>query len=227
MFQLYRSSEAIASDIRARVFSGELPALHALTETEVASSYERCPAHGQGRDREARGGRAAGQGSAQDRPRGRPWPGVRARHLPCPGLPGERSAPAAGIQPDRARTEAVRANNDIAALKTGAPLDVVEPDMRFHTSLVDALGNQRISKMYLSLVGEVRLLSCPGCSHCTCSTRPLSRRSTRSSSNSFGGGRRCRRAAPGPIPRTGPGTAGRHDGRRSGPRSGAAVEAHG
>lgn len=52
---------------------------------------------------------------------------------------------------------AVQANNDIAALKTGAPLDVVEPDMRFHTSLIDAVGNERISKMYLSLVGEARL----------------------------------------------------------------------
>ena len=52
---------------------------------------------------------------------------------------------------------AVQANQEIAALKTGAPLDVVEPDMRFHSSLIDAVGNERISKMYSSLVAEVRL----------------------------------------------------------------------
>jgi DNA-binding GntR family transcriptional regulator len=52
---------------------------------------------------------------------------------------------------------AVQANRDIAALQTGAPLDVIEPDMRFHTSLIDAVGNERISRMYRSLVGEVKL----------------------------------------------------------------------
>ncbi|WP_232481455.1 FCD domain-containing protein [Arthrobacter sp. YN] len=52
---------------------------------------------------------------------------------------------------------AVQANRDIAALQSGTPLDVVEPDMRFHMSLIDAVGNERISRMYRSLVGEVRL----------------------------------------------------------------------
>ena len=36
-------------------------------------------------------------------------------------------------------------------------MEVVEPDMRFHTSLIDAVGNERTSKMYRSLVSEVRL----------------------------------------------------------------------
>ncbi len=52
---------------------------------------------------------------------------------------------------------AVQANLDIAAAADGSAMDVVEPDMRFHTSLVDAVGNERISKMYRSLVSEVRL----------------------------------------------------------------------
>jgi DNA-binding GntR family transcriptional regulator len=148
--------EAIASDIRARVFSGELPALHALTETEVASSYdvarptakaaiEKLVAEGllvRGVHKTAR---VADLGPES----------VRDIYLARAYLESEvlRRLASGRTVPD----EAVRANKDIAALKTGAPLDVVEPDMRFHTSLVDALGNERISKMYLSLVGEVRL----------------------------------------------------------------------
>lgn len=52
---------------------------------------------------------------------------------------------------------AVQANRDIAAVADGSALAVVEPDMRFHSSLIDAVGNERISKMYRSLVSEVRL----------------------------------------------------------------------
>jgi DNA-binding GntR family transcriptional regulator len=173
--------EAIASDIRARVFSGELPALHALTETEVASSYDVA----------------------------RPTAKAAIEKLVAEGLLARgvhKTARVTDLGPESVRDiyqaraylesevlrrlasgktvpeEAVRANNDIAALKTGAPLDVVEPDMRFHTSLVDALGNQRISKMYLSLVGGCAS-ACPGSSPCTCWTRTSSRPSTRGSSS--------------------------------------------
>lgn len=49
------------------------------------------------------------------------------------------------------------ANAEIAAVAASSPLDIVEPDMRFHTSLVDAFASQRISRMYHSLATEVRL----------------------------------------------------------------------
>ncbi|SIT86236.1 transcriptional regulator, GntR family [Microbacterium sp. RU33B] len=58
----------------------------------------------------------------------------------------------------RARTvpDAARAANDeIAALADASPRDVVEPDMRFHRSLIDAIGSERTSRMYDTLASEV------------------------------------------------------------------------
>ncbi|RAM35845.1 GntR family transcriptional regulator [Arthrobacter globiformis] len=148
--------EAVASDLRVRIFSGELVSSQALTETDIASSYEvaRPTAKAAIEKLVAEGllvrgvhktARVADLGPES----------VRDIYLARAYLESEvlrrlaagRTVPAAAVQ----------ANRDIAALKTGAPLDVVEPDMRFHTSLIDALGNERISKMYSSLVAEVRL----------------------------------------------------------------------
>lgn len=148
--------EAVASDLRQRIFSGELGSAHALTETEVASSYEVA----------------------------RPTAKAAIEKLVAEGLlvrGTHKTARVADLGPDSVRdiylaraylesevlrrlaaghtvpAGAVQANRDIAALTSGAPLDVVEPDMRFHTSLIDAVGNERISRMYSSLVAEVRL----------------------------------------------------------------------
>lgn len=49
------------------------------------------------------------------------------------------------------------ANAEIASLWKDGVWDIVEPDMRFHTSLIDALGSSRTSAMYGSLAFEVRL----------------------------------------------------------------------
>jgi len=53
--------------------------------------------------------------------------------------------------PDAARS----ANAEIAALTDASPRKIVEPDMRFHRSLIDALGSERTSRMYDSLASEV------------------------------------------------------------------------
>lgn len=59
---------------------------------------------------------------------------------------------------DRRVPEAARqANAEIAALWATGTYAVVEPDMRFHTSLIDALGSARTSAMYHSLAFEVKL----------------------------------------------------------------------
>jgi DNA-binding GntR family transcriptional regulator len=148
--------EAIAADLRSRIFSGDLGSGQSLTETEVASSYEVA----------------------------RPTAKASIEKLVAEGLLDRgthKTARVVDLGPDSvrdiyiaraylesevlrrlARTKAVpqtavQANRDIAAVQSGAPLDVVEPDMRFHTSLIDAVGNERISRMYRSLVGEVRL----------------------------------------------------------------------
>jgi DNA-binding GntR family transcriptional regulator len=148
--------EAIASDLRARIFSGELVSSQTLTETDVASSYEvarptakaaieKLLAEGllvRGVHKTARVA-DLGPESVRDIYVARAY--LESEVLRR--LASSRTVPAG----------AVRANKDIAALEAGSTLDVVEPDMRFHASLIDAVGNERISKMYLSLVGEVRL----------------------------------------------------------------------
>ena len=148
--------EAIASDLRVRIFAGGLGSSQALTETDIASSYEvarptakaaieKLVAEGllvRGVHKTARVA-DLGPESVRDIYIARAYMESEVLRR----LASTRTVPAAAVQ----------ANNDIAALNTGAPLDVVEPDMRFHTSLIDAVGNERISKMYLSLVGEVRL----------------------------------------------------------------------
>ena len=49
------------------------------------------------------------------------------------------------------------ANAEIAALWEQGRWDIVEPDMRFHTVLIDALGSARTSAVYGSLAFEVKL----------------------------------------------------------------------
>jgi DNA-binding GntR family transcriptional regulator len=54
--------------------------------------------------------------------------------------------------------EARLANAEIETLwRGGGSFEIVEPDMRFHTALIDCLGSRRTSTMYGSLAFEVRL----------------------------------------------------------------------
>jgi DNA-binding GntR family transcriptional regulator len=49
------------------------------------------------------------------------------------------------------------ANAEIAALWEQGSYDIIEPDMRFHTSLIDSLGSARTTAVYGSLAFEVKL----------------------------------------------------------------------
>jgi DNA-binding GntR family transcriptional regulator len=148
--------DAIAADLRARILAGELTPDVPLTEIEIATSYDVA----------------------------RPTAKAAIEKLVAEGLlvrGVHKTAHVVELGPDSvrdiylarvylesevlrrlARTRivpagAVQANRDIAAVGAGSALDVVEPDMRFHTSLIDAVGNERTSKMYRSLVSEVQL----------------------------------------------------------------------
>jgi len=148
--------DAIATDLRARLLAGELTPDMALTETEIATSYdvarptakaaiEKLVAEGlliRGAHKTARVVELGPES-------------VRDIYLARAYLESEVLRRLA-----RTRTVpggAVQANRDIAALGESSAVAVVEPDMRFHTSLIDAVGNERTSKMYRSLVSEVRL----------------------------------------------------------------------
>lgn len=148
--------EAIAADLRSRIFAGDLGPGQTLTETEVTSCYEvarptakasieKLVAEGLLDRSTHKTARVVDLGPES----------VRDIYLARAYLENEvlrRLARARDVPP-----AAVQANRDIAAVRTDALLDVVEPDLLFHTSLIDAVGNKRISRMYRSLVGEVRL----------------------------------------------------------------------
>lgn len=52
---------------------------------------------------------------------------------------------------------AIDANAEIVALPAGPSAASVDPDLRFHTSLIDGVASERTSRMYRSVLDEVRL----------------------------------------------------------------------
>ena len=59
---------------------------------------------------------------------------------------------------ERAVPDAARAANaDLLAMPAAADTATVDPDLRFHTALIDAVGSDHTSRMYRSVLDEVRL----------------------------------------------------------------------
>ncbi|OQQ29743.1 GntR family transcriptional regulator [Prescottella equi] len=148
--------DALAAELRQRVFSGDLTHSDALTEAEVARTYEVARPTAK-----AAIEKLVGEGLLQ-----------RSAHKTArvlqlgPGDVRDIYRTRAGLESQVLRelarnnvvpADAVAANSEIATLTDGAPLSVVEPDMRFHTSLVDAAGSPRTSRIFRTLVSEVRL----------------------------------------------------------------------
>lgn len=52
---------------------------------------------------------------------------------------------------------AIAANAEILAMPAGPDPATVDPDLRFHTALIDALGSERTGRMYRSVLDEARL----------------------------------------------------------------------
>ncbi|MEE2570047.1 GntR family transcriptional regulator [Pseudarthrobacter sp. J64] len=148
--------EAIAADLRNRIFTGDLVSGQTLTETDVASTYEVARPTAKASIEKLVAEGLLDRGTHKTARVIELGPeSVRDIYLARAYLESEvlrRLARDKAVPGD-----AVLANSEIAALQSGAPLDVVEPDMRFHLSLIDAVGNERISRMYRSLVGEVRM----------------------------------------------------------------------
>ncbi|MFS0734153.1 GntR family transcriptional regulator [Microbacterium sp. 1P10UB] len=148
--------DAVTADLRARVLSGDLPPGLALVETDVAGRYDvarpTAKAAIENLVRERLLERSAHKtarvmrltpADARDIYRSRAL--IEAEAL--------RVLARTGIVPPEARA----ANAEIAALTDASPRDAVDPDMRFHASLVDAIGSERTTRMYRSLVSEVVL----------------------------------------------------------------------
>jgi len=146
--------DAVTEDLRRRVLSGELAPDTTLGEVEIAESYDvarptaKAAIENLVRDRllERRAHKTARvvrltPEDARDIYRTRVVIEAQVLRL----LATERRVP------DAARA----ANREISALVDASPRDIVEPDMRFHRSLVDALGSARTSGIYQSLASEV------------------------------------------------------------------------
>lgn len=148
--------DAVTGDLRTRVLSGDLEPGTPLAEVEVAAEYDVA--------------RPTAKAAIENLVRERLL--ERAAH---------KTARVVRLAPEDARdiyrtrevieSEVVRAlararsvppaareaNARIAALTDASPREVVDPDMRFHRSLVDAIGSARTSRMYDSLASEVVL----------------------------------------------------------------------
>ncbi|QBJ96578.1 GntR family transcriptional regulator [Rhodococcus sp. ABRD24] len=148
--------DALAAELRQRVFAGDLTHADALTEAEVARTYEVARPTAKAAIEKLVGEGLLQRGTHKTARVLRLGPDdVRDIYRTRAALESQvlqqlaenRTVPA----------EAVAANAEIAALKDSAPLSIVEPDMRFHTSLVDAVGSPRTSRIFRTLVSEVRL----------------------------------------------------------------------
>ena len=148
--------DAVTAQLRVRILSGDIRSGAPLTEAAVSLAY----------------------GVA------RPSAKAAIEQLVASGLlvrTAHRSARVAAIDPDtvrdvyRTRTrlesaalrelaqtrvvpEAARAANaELLAMPHGPDPATVDPDLRFHTALIDALGSERTSRMYRTVLDEVRL----------------------------------------------------------------------
>ena len=148
--------QAIIKSLRARIFSGELAPGTPLGEVDVAAHYEvaRPTAKAALENLVASGllTRNAHQTArvtllssrdARDIYHTRGIIEAEAVRL----LAARREVP----------PEAQKANSEITELVNASPIDIIDPDIRFHAALVQALDSQRTSAIYAQLTDEIRL----------------------------------------------------------------------
>lgn len=148
--------DAVADDLRNQVLARELGPGAPLTEAEVAARYDVARASAKAAIERLVGekvlvrkthktARVVELGPADVRDIYRTRTYLESEVLRR--LAARREVPAG----------ARAANDEIRALWQQGTWDIVEPDMRFHTCLIDALGSARTSAVYGSLAFEVKL----------------------------------------------------------------------
>jgi DNA-binding GntR family transcriptional regulator len=148
--------DAVAADIRDNLFSGKLRSDSQLTESEVAATYgvarptakaaiEKLVSEGlllRGTHKTARVP-AMGPDEVRD---------LYFSRL-CIESEVVRRLASQRLLPDGANT----ANAEVLAAQPDSRVAIVEPVMRFHLSLVSALGSPRMTRLFGTLMGEMRL----------------------------------------------------------------------
>jgi DNA-binding GntR family transcriptional regulator len=149
--------DALVDSLRERILSGEIRAGAALTEMEVAREYD--VARPTARTAIERLVAAGLLHRGTHKPARVPVLGlteIRDMYFARGCLEAEalRRLAVNRAVPDAARD----ALTELAAVTdSGSMAALVEPDIRFHRELVDALGSPRLSRMHIAVMGEMRL----------------------------------------------------------------------
>lgn len=148
--------DAIVADLRMRIYEGDLAQGTALTEVEVAGNYDVARPTAKAAIERLVADALLERGAHKTaRVKMLGADAVRDIYVARSILESEvvrRLAATATVPP-----AAVLANTEIVARIPQPATALIDPDMDFHTALVDAVGNTRTSAMYRSLLGEVRL----------------------------------------------------------------------
>ncbi|MBS0025094.1 GntR family transcriptional regulator [Microbacterium paraoxydans] len=148
--------DAVTAQLRSRILAGDIRSGEPLTEAAVSQAYgvarpsakaaiEQLVASGLLVRTAHRTARVVGidQDTVRDVYRTR----TRLESAALRELAHARTVPAA----------AVEANAELLAMGPGPDPATVDPDLRFHTALIDALESERTGRMYRSVLDEVRL----------------------------------------------------------------------
>lgn len=148
--------DAVADEIRKQVLSGDLEPGEPLSEADVASRYEVARPTAKAAIEQLVQARLLQRNAHKTARVINLKPNdVRDIYLGREVIESEVMRRLALTQ--KIPEQAVAANAEIAAFAEESPRDVVGPDMRFHRSLVDAVGSSRLSRAYMELSSEVVL----------------------------------------------------------------------
>lgn len=148
--------DAIADDLRSSVHNGELRAGEALTEAGVATRYEVARATAKAAI-EKLVGESVLERSTHKTARVVQLGPDDVRDIYCSRALIEAEVLRHLARARRVPVAAREANAEIRRRWEASSFDIVDPDMRFHTSLIDALAIHRTSRMYHALTSEVKL----------------------------------------------------------------------
>lgn len=148
--------QAVIASLRTRIFSGELTPGTPLGEVEVAAHYqvarptakaalENLVASGLLTRNAHQSAKVTRLSAADARDIYRTRAIIEAEAV--------RLLASTGQVPEAAR----QANAEITALSDASPIQIVDPDVRFHAALVQALESSRTSAIYEQLSDEIRL----------------------------------------------------------------------
>lgn len=148
--------DAVIADLRARMFSGELAAGTPLTEAEVAATYDVARTTAKAAIESLVSERLL-ERSAHKTARVITLTADDVRDIYCTRLLLEAQVLRTLAEQSRVPEAARAAHGELVARSAEGPTAIVDPDMRFHRALVDALGSPRTSRAYAVLTSEVTM----------------------------------------------------------------------